>query len=290
MNEAPLRTIAHVKTPPLKIQGIKTKLVSFIGESISWDEHGRWVEPFLGSGVVLFNIEPQEALIADTNKHIIRLYQAIQADEITPQNLRCFLEKEGKILQEKGEEHYYYIRERFNEESSPFDFVFLNRACFNGMMRFNSRGKFNVPFCRKPGRFSRAYVTKICNQAAWVRKKMYGKRWEFVVQDWQDTLQQVKYTDFVYLDPPYNSRHADYYNRWTDEDADLLALRVKTISSGFAYSTWKQNKYRVNDHLQKHFEEYPILTKEHFYHLGATENLRNAMIEALVIAPDYVAT
>lgn len=278
-----------VKVPPLKIQGIKTKLVPFIMRNIKWDEKGRWVEPFLGSGVVLFNVNPQRALAADTNEHIIKVYRAIQKNEITPRNLRQYLETEGKALQEKGEKHYYEVRQRFNEEHSPFDFLFLNRSCFNGMMRFNSRGGFNVPFCRKPGRFSQAYVTKICNQVAWVRKKMQGKDWHFVTQPWPKTLAAVGSEDFVYLDPPYNSRHTDYYNSWSDDEADKLAAAVKRLKGGFAYSTWKQNKYRVNDHLVKHFSDYPVVTKDHFYHVGPTESLRNAMEEALVLAPDCVA-
>src|SRR5205085_10470888 len=94
------------KTPPIKIQGIKTKLVSFILNNIKWDGQGRWIEPFVGSGVVLFNAAPKRAIAADTNKHIIRVYQALQNNEITPSNLRKFLEGEGKALREKGESHY----------------------------------------------------------------------------------------------------------------------------------------------------------------------------------------
>jgi DNA adenine methylase len=181
----------------------------FIAASISWDERGRWVEPFLGSGVVVFYIAPQQGLLGDTNKAIIMFYQTLQTDEITPENLRRFLKKEGKVLQQKGEEHYYYIRVRFNEEHSPLDFLFINPSCFNGIIRFNSRSKFNVPFCRKPERFSQAYVTKICNQVAWARKKMYGKSWPFVVQDWEDTLQQIKETYFSYLYSHHKSRNTN---------------------------------------------------------------------------------
>jgi DNA adenine methylase len=257
--------------------------------SIKWESAGRWVEPFLGSGVVVFNVRPERALLADTNEHIINVYRAIQSGNLNPHNLRRFLEKEGEELREKGQSHYYDIRERFNSEHSPFDFLFLNRSCFNGMIRFNSKGKFNVPFCRKPERFSKSYVTKICNQVAWVKKQMRGKKWEFVAQDWRQTLAQVETDDFVYLDPPYNDRHTDYYNSWSSIEADKLAVAVKGLPSGFAYSTWKENKYRVNDHLQKHFADYPLFTKVHFYHVGPKEKLRNAMEEALIIAPGFVA-
>ncbi len=278
-----------IKAPPLKIQGIKTKLISFIMRSVKWDEQGRWIEPFLGSGVVAFNIKPNRAILADTNEYIIRVYKAIQSEEITPYNLRLFLEQEGSLLKHKGEKHYYKIRERFNEEHSPFDFLFLNRSCFNGMMRFNSKGGFNVPFCRKPNRFAKAYVTKICNQVAWTKEQMRDKDWLFVCQDWQKTFSNIQKNDFVYLDPPYNSRHTDYYNKWDDEESDELANAVRKLQGGFAYSTWKQNKYRSNEHLDTYFSDYPIMTKEHFYHVGSKESLRNAMEEALVIPSGFVA-
>ena len=58
----------------------------------------------------------------------------------------------------------------YNTEKSPLDFLFLNRACFNGLIRFNRKGEFNVPFGHKPERFSKAYITKIVNQVEWVAK------------------------------------------------------------------------------------------------------------------------
>ena len=80
MNDLPF-AIAHVGVPPIKCQGIKTKLVPFLFRSICWTpkEKALWVEPFLGSGVVAFNLAPQRALLTDTNRHIIAFYQAIQA-------------------------------------------------------------------------------------------------------------------------------------------------------------------------------------------------------------------
>src|SRR5437773_53309 len=108
-------TTTRVGVPPIKCQGIKTKLVRFILESITWDGTGRWVEPFVGSGVVLFNLRPERALAMDTNKHLINFYRGIQRGKITPVGVRAFLEKEGEQLRKHGAEHYYAIRKRFNE-------------------------------------------------------------------------------------------------------------------------------------------------------------------------------
>ena len=282
------RTI-RPKAPPIKTQGIKTKLVPFILSSISWDGKGRWIEPFSGSCAVALNAAPAQALIADTNKHIIRFYQGIQTGEITPASTRERLEDEGRRLSEIGEDHYYAIRERFNSSADPLDFLFLSRACFNGVMRFNRKGGFNVPFCRKPERYRPALITKISNQIAWASAIIRRSDFTFVCQDWRTTLSQAQENDFIYLDPPYVGRHADYFNKWSDGDADELASTLLSSEAGYAYSMWAENIYRKNEHLEKWFANQPRALASHFYHVGSTEELRNEMQEALVIKPGFLA-
>ncbi len=86
------RVVSRPKAPPVKSQGIKTKLVPFILGSIRWDGEGRWIEPFVGSGAVLLNAAPRRALVSDANEHLIRVYQAIQCGQIAPESLREFLD------------------------------------------------------------------------------------------------------------------------------------------------------------------------------------------------------
>lgn len=275
------------KAPPIKIQGIKTKLVPWIAHAVQWHGKGRWVEPFVGSAAVVLNVAPPRALLADTNQHIIDFYRQIQNRTISPLVVRQYLEEEGAALLRKGETHYYDIRERFNSHGNPLDLLFLNRSCFNGMMRFNRKGGFNVPFCRKPERFRPALITKICNQVAWAQSVIGDKDWVFTCQPWQKTLSEAGADDFVYMDPPYVGRYADYYSQWSEADASALADAIKSLPSGFAYSMWKANRYRQNEHLSGHFSDFPMETFSHFYHLGASEHLRNEMEEALVISPGH---
>ncbi|MCS6814188.1 MAG: Dam family site-specific DNA-(adenine-N6)-methyltransferase [Cyanobacteria bacterium] len=281
----------RVRVPPIKCQGIKTKLVAFIRENLQWQKTGasRWVEPFLGSGVVAFNLAPQRALLSDTNHHIIRFYQAIQQGEITADRVRHFLTYEGSQLAADGAQHYYRVRDRFNQHGSSLDFLFLNRACFNGVMRFNRQGQFNVPFCRKPHRFTPAYITKICNQVAWVQQQMQGSDWELRVASWDEIFADVQATDFVYLDPPYIGRHTDYYNTWTSMDAVRLAAQTRSLAGGYALSMWLENQYRRNAHIHDCWQDMDIRLYSHFYHVGAHELLRHSMTEALVIKPGYGA-
>lgn len=277
------------KAPPIKTQGIKTKLVPLIARSIVWHGEGRWVEPFLGSGVVALNIAPQRALLADSNQHMIDLYRGIQTGEVNGPRVREYLVREGTELLDRGEAHYYHVRERFNEAGSPFDFIFLSRACFNGMMRFNKKGGFNVPFCRKPERFRPALVTKIVNQVEWAQRAMAGKDWTFITQDWRETLAQAQAGDMVYCDPPYVGRHTDYYNSFTDQESDDLAQALIASPADFALSNWLENKYRRNEYVDRWFGQHPQRTMSHFYHVGPSESLRNEMMEVVVLSEGAAA-
>ena len=75
--------MSKVFVPPIKCQGIKTKLVDWILKQVSLDDDACWSEPFMGSGVVGFNLRPKNAVFADENPHLINFYRAIQSGEIT---------------------------------------------------------------------------------------------------------------------------------------------------------------------------------------------------------------
>src|SRR5690606_4894958 len=121
--------------------------------------------------------------------------------------------------------------------------LFLSRSCFNGVMRFNKKGAFNVPFCKKPDRFAKAYVTKIVNQIDRVAEAMEGRDWTFTCADFRETIRQASADDFLYLDPPYVGRHAGYITAWTDSDANDLADLTSDTPAGFALSMWRENRY-----------------------------------------------
>lgn len=143
-------TNKKVIVPPIKSQGIKTKLVPWIME-LAPKAEGKWIEPFLGTGVVAFNSGYEKAILNDTNPHIITFYKGIQQGEITAPLMRHYLEQEGELLSKAGDngyDHYRKVRARFNQEFSPYDFIFLSRAGFNGMMRFGKKGNWNIPFVK----------------------------------------------------------------------------------------------------------------------------------------------
>ncbi|MEI8362835.1 MAG: Dam family site-specific DNA-(adenine-N6)-methyltransferase [Betaproteobacteria bacterium] len=271
-----------VGAPPIKSQGIKTKLVPWIKSIIPSDFSGTWIEPFMGTGAVAFNVAPKRAVLCDTNPHLINFYSGILTGEITPEVVKAYLQSEGNLLLSKGEEHYYFVRERFNSQGHPLDFLFLNRAGFNGMIRFNRKGGFNIPFCKKPERFAQAYVTKITNQVAWVSKLIKTKEFTFKCQDFNTTIKEAAATDIIYCDPPYIGRHVDYFNGWDDAREHQLFDSLTDFRGKFILSTWHHNDYRENEYVKTLWSKHSILTREHFYHVGGLEKNRNPVIEALV--------
>lgn len=275
--------IDKVYIPPIKIQGIKTKIVPLISEAECCSEGATWYEPFMGSGVVGLNLAPKKAVFSDTNPYVIELYNQIKQGKINSQIVREFLEKEGAELSVKDEKHYYYIRDRFNEEHNPLDFLFLNRSCFNGMIRFNKNYKFNVPYGHKPERFAKAYITKICNQVKHLEETFDGKEWLFICQDFRDTIAMASEGDFIYCDPPYIGRHVDYYDSWDESLEQELRDALYASGAKFILSTWDHNQYRRNEYIDTVWAGCSKLTQEHFYHVGAKESNRNAMLEALLM-------
>jgi DNA adenine methylase len=236
----------------------------------------------MGTGVVAFNIAPNNALLCDTNPHLVNFYNSIAEGNITPERVREFLNREGSSLLEKGESHYYEIRDRFNKEHNPLDFLFLNRAGFNGMIRFNRKGEFNIPFCRKPQRFVQAYVTKIVNQVSCVARLLETRNFVFKCQDFNESANQGTSDDIIYCDPPYIDRHVDYYNGWDGEHEKALYHALSKTPSKFILSTWHHNDFRKNEYIDSLWNEFNILTREHFYHVGGNEENRKPIIEAIV--------
>lgn len=93
--------------PPIKIQGIKTKIVPLIKQKVDINPQAVWYEPFVGSGVVGFNLAPEKAVFADTNPCIISFYNTLKAGIINAGIVRDYLEIEGEKLK-IGDSDYYY--------------------------------------------------------------------------------------------------------------------------------------------------------------------------------------
>lgn len=179
--------------PFLKWAGGKYKIIDRIRSSLP--EGGRLIEPFVGSGAVFLNTDYSEYILADENADLINLYNC------TKENHKKLLRLcESLFVQENNEEHAFYrLREDFNCERDVYKksalFIYLNRHCFNGLCRYNSRGNFNVPF----GRYKSPSIPR--EELIFFSEK--SKDSVFLRQDFRKTMQMAKMGDVVYCDPPY---------------------------------------------------------------------------------------
>ena len=192
-----------IYVPPIKLQGIKTKLVLDIKNLSNKIKFNRWVEPFMGSGVVAFNMDAKNFYLADSNPHLINFYNNLKLNKISPKKIKEFLYSEGLKLEKFKDEYYYEVRERFNRNKNSLDFLFLNRAGFNGMIRFNKKGNLNIPFCKNTNRFSKSYITKIYNQSKYIYDFLKIKNVLFKKNNYLKTIENCKTKDLLYCDPPY---------------------------------------------------------------------------------------
>lgn len=134
--------------PFLKWAGGKTSLLNKIlphvpennGDSCYW-------EPFLGSGSMFFSMCPQRAVLSDLNHHLIYSFMAIRDK---PHLVHNYLHSHYK---NHSESYYYKIRDTFNSSNNSIAqcarFIYLNKACFNGLYRENKKGQFNVPYGKR---------------------------------------------------------------------------------------------------------------------------------------------
>lgn len=178
--------------PFLKWAGNKFRIIERVKKKLP--EGRRLVEPFTGSGAVFLNTDYDEYLLCDSNRDLIELYTILRDEG------ELFIEEARRYFNGKhnNEASYYELREEFNlsrsHEKRAALFLFLNRHGYNGLCRYNAKGRFNVPF----GRYKRPYFPEK-ELRAFHHK---AQRAEFILGDFEQTMKQTKTGDVIYCDPP----------------------------------------------------------------------------------------
>lgn len=207
-----MRKISQYPAKPfVKWAGGKSKLLADISCALPRDllrtENVTYVEPFVGGGAVLFWILQEypnitRAVISDINAELICTYRVIKTDvESLIAELKR-MQGEYLVLDESGRKEYFLTRrEQFNarnnsELETASLFIFLNRTCFNGLYRVNSKGLFNVPH----GRYSNP---KICDENTLRSDSKVLQRVEILCGDFSQTEAYASKNVIYYLDPPY---------------------------------------------------------------------------------------
>lgn len=166
----------------------------------------RYIEPFAGSGAVLFDVAAQfpvdELVAVDRNPRLIALYAMIRGNAPTLiERLAAWQDRYWAADEATRHTLYYQVRDLFNAQSgSAVDLaaalVSLNRTCFNGLYRVNRQGRFNVPI----GRYRQPLI---CDAEKLLRVQQGFQRVDLRVGDYRDILDLVDAHTFVYCDPPY---------------------------------------------------------------------------------------
>lgn len=280
------RTLRMVYRPPLKTVGIKTRLIKAIASSVEWDGRGRWIEPCLGSGIVLFNLRPRRALVSDINPHVVEFYTRMYRGQIVANAIHDFLLLHSQKFKAGGIDYYHRVRDYFNDEHDPMYFLLLTRMCFNGLIRFNRKGEFNAPFCNEPERLSRKLIIDITRRASWVSHQMTMMQIEFACQDFLATLSTAREGDYAYIDPPYSGRYTGYYDRWSADRDSQLVNHVKEGKYRAMISTWRSDGKGQNPFFQQVIDEVDgigVVIVRHKYIVGAKADWRKGVLEALLV-------
>lgn len=194
--------------PFLKWAGGKRSLLGEILPRIP-EFTGRYVEPFLGAGAVLLNIPANVPKIAnDFNSELISVYTAIRDSK---EELLNELRKHRN-----NQEHFLRVRSWDRKDDyvsrTPIEkaarFIYLNKTCFNGLYRVNSKGEFNVPFghYKKPEIFSKEHIHRISDLLNGIDANGFkvAAKVKFKSGDYRNLTSLAQKGDFIYLDPPYD--------------------------------------------------------------------------------------
>jgi DNA adenine methylase len=199
---APVETVAPTEAQPfLKWVGGKAQLLEQF-DAFFPAQINRYVEPFLGGGAVFFHLHarfPQmQAFLRDNNDELINTYTAVRD---RPRELMRRLDSHLAAYLADREKYYYLVRLKHHLPTAETleraaRMVFLNKTCFNGLWRVNSKGEFNVPIGshRNPALYDEENIHAASRALEGVHLQ---------TQDFRDTLAQTRRGDFVYIDPPY---------------------------------------------------------------------------------------
>lgn len=208
--------------PFVKWAGGKRQILSRINEyvqdSIGDNPDYTYIEPFLGGGAVFFSLRPKKAIINDLNEDLINAYRIIKSDNYL--KLIDKLKEFSDDYHNSPDEFYYHIREwdRVDNWMDAHDdvdraarMIFLNRTCYNGLYRVNSKGQFNTPM----GRYRNPLI---CDETNIKEIHEYLSNPENHIEimngSYEDAIKKAKDGDAIYIDPPYDYEDDDGFTKY----------------------------------------------------------------------------
>ena len=274
MREQAIKKASPIQAKPiLKWAGGKTQMLGELIPKVP-ASYGRYIEPFLGGGAMFFALQPENAVVADSNPELINMYRQVASHvEDVIKYLRSY---------ENTSEMFYAVRSlewtALPKAEAAARTIYLNRTCFNGLYRVNKQGRFNVPF----GRYKNP---KICDEEGLRAASQVLKKAEILCGDYILVLEHYAQPgDFVFLDPPYLpiSEYSDF-KRYTkeqfyEEDHVELAKMVMTLHERGCHIILTNSNHPLVHELYAPFTIEVIQTKRHISCNGSTRKGEDVIV------------
>ena len=237
--------------PFVKWAGGKRQIIDKLKKYVP-EEFGTYYEPFVGGGALLFELSPSVAVINDSNEELMNVYNVLCNEEKFKKMCSVLNTYEAK----HSEEFFYDIRNkdrnkntynRLADYTRAARTIYLNKACFNGLYRVNSKNEFNVPFGKKlkVNTYDGSNLIVVSNYLTINDVKI-------LCVDFEEAVSTAKKEDFVYFDPPYDS-DTQTFNSYTetgfdkDEQRRLAKVFKELDSRGVYVMLSNHNTVLVNE-------------------------------------------
>lgn len=274
MAEQALKKATPVQAKPiLKWAGGKTQMLGDLIPKVP-TSYGRYIEPFFGGGAMFFALQPENAVIADSNPELINMYRQV-ADHVDDV-INCLKKYENTS------EMFYAVRSlewtSLPKAEAAARMIFLNKTCFNGLYRVNKQGQFNVPF----GKYKNP---KICDEEGLRAASEVLKKAEIMCGDYLMVLEHYAQPgDFIFLDPPYLpiSEYSDF-KRYTkeqfyEEDHVELAKMIMILHERGCHVILTNSNHPLVHELYAPFTIDVIQTKRHISCNGSTRKGEDVIV------------
>lgn len=268
--------------PFVKWAGGKRQIIDKLKKYVP-EEFNTYYEPFVGGGALLFELEPKNAVINDSNEELINVYKVLCNEDKFNKMIRNLNSHETN----HSEEYYYELRNKDRSKSSfnrLADYtraartIYLNKACFNGLYRVNSKNEFNVPFGKKL-----KVNTYEGSNLRLVSYYLTTNKIEILNDDFEKAVGNAKQGDFIYFDPPYDS-DTSTFNSYTEdgfgkEEQVRLARVFKDLSDKGCYVMLSNHNTKLINELYKNFNIHVIEAKRN---INANGKKRGKVEEVII--------
>ncbi len=268
--------------PFVKWAGGKRQIIDKLKQYVP-NEYKTYYEPFVGGGALLFELSPKKAVINDYNSELINVYECIKDDK----KFDAMCKELNKHEAEHSEEHYYEVRNIDRDKkkfSKLVDYkraartIYLNKACFNGLYRVNSKNEFNVPFGKKlkVNTYEGQNLGIVCGYLNYNDVTLLST-------DFEEAVKTAKKGDFIYFDPPYDS-DTSTFNSYTEagfgkDEQVRLANLFKSLSNKGCYVMLSNHNTKLINELYKDFNIHVIKANRN---INANGKKRGAVEEVII--------